>query len=100
MTGDTAYLTFSGASASRADYSNWHHYALVSTGDRFEMYMDGVMVRWTENGRPAPTVGTGLYINMENEAYIDELRINASAKTVDELWDYVQYVKSNNLLPD
>ena len=100
MNGDTSYEGFDCARASRADYSNWHHYALVSTGERFEVYMDGVMVYWTSGDKPAPTVGTGLYINMETQAFIDELRITADAKSVDELWDYVQYVKSNNLLPE
>ena len=100
LLGETTSDSIYGASASRTDYSEWHHYALVSTGDRFEMYMDGVMVVCTTGGKPAPTVGTGLYINMENTAYIDELRISATAKSVDELWDYVQYVKNNGLWPE
>ncbi len=100
MLGDVMYCDMDGARASRADYSNWHHYALVSTGERFEMYRDGVMVEHSSDGMPSPTVGTGLYIDMVDQAYIDELRISATAKSVDELWDYVQYVKSNNLLQD
>ena len=100
LMGDTAGEYFYGAYASRKDYSNWHHYALVSTGERFEMYMDGVLVSCTSDGKPAPTVGTGLYINMGDDAFIDELRISATARSVDELWDYVQYVKNNNLLPE
>ena len=100
LIGENAQESISGARASRRDYSNWHHYALVSTGDRFEMYMDGVLVSYSVGDRPAPTTGTGLYINMKDTAYIDELRISATARSVDELWDYVQYVKTNNLLPD
>ena len=98
--GDSSVYYWDVAYASRKDYSEWHHYALVSTGDRFEVYKDGVLVNYSEGNKPSPTFGTGLYINMNEKAYIDELRISATARSVDELWDYVQYVKNNNLLPE
>ena len=91
---------FGGARSSRAERSNWHHYAIVSTGDRFEMYMDGVLTAYSNGNRTSSRKANGLYIDMTDTAYIDELRISDVARSADELWDYVQYVKSNNLLPD
>ena len=89
-----------GARSSRADRSAWHHYAIVSTGDRFEIYMDGVLTYYTSGNQSSKKTSSGLYISMTSLAYVDELRISDTARSGDELWDYVQYVKNNNLLPE
>ena len=89
-----------GAWSSRSDRSEWHHYAIVSTGDRFELYMDGVLTNYTKGFKASSRTAEGLYIYMNNSSYIDELRISDIARSGDELWDYVQYVKNNNLLPE
>ena len=83
----------------RRDSSEWHHYAIVSTGTGFEVYVDGIRRRFTEGDKPSVRVSTGIRIEVPEGAYIDELRISDKARTVDELWDYVQYVRENNLLP-
>ena len=89
-----------GAWSSRKDRSEWHHYAFVSTGDRFEIYLDGVLTSYSNGFKSSNRTANGMYIDMTDTAYIDELRISDVARSADELWDYVQYVKSNNLLPD
>ena len=89
-----------GAWSSRKDRSEWHHYAFVSTGDRFEIYMDGILTSSSNGYKASNRTANGMYIDMTDTAYIDELRISDVARSADELWDYVQYVKSNNLLPD
>ncbi|MGN0841465.1 MAG: LamG-like jellyroll fold domain-containing protein, partial [Candidatus Ornithospirochaeta sp.] len=85
--------------SSRSDTSEWHHYAILSTGTGFEIYVDGIRRRFTEGDKPSVRVASGVYMNVPEGAYIDELRISDKARTVDELWDYVQYVRENNLLP-
>ena len=91
---------FNGAWSSRKDRTEWHHYAIVSTGERFETYIDGVLTSYTSGFKSSSRMANGLYLDMTDSTYIDELRISDIARSGDELWDYVQYVKSNNLLPD
>ena len=95
----TSSQWMTGARSSRADRSAWHHYAIVSTGDRFEIYMDGVLTYYTSGNQSSKKTSSGLYISMTSLAYVDELRISDTARSGDELWDYVQYVKNNILLP-
>jgi len=89
-----------GAWTSRVDRSEWHHYAIVSTGYRFEIYLDGILTNYTNGYLASSRNATGLYIDTNDSAFIDELRISDIARSGDELWDYVQYVKNNNLLPE
>ena len=83
----------------RRDSSEWHHYAIVSTGTGFEIYVDGVRRSFTGGDRPSVRVSSVIQIDVTDCALVDEIRISDKARSVDELWGYVQYVRENNLLP-
>ena len=85
---------------SRANRAEWHHYACVSDGSCVKIYVDGILRYKSSDEFISPIKMTRLYSYMDEDVYIDELRISATARSEQELWDYVQYVKSNNLLPD
>ena len=84
---------------SRYDASSWHHYALVSDGSSFMVYIDGMMRYKTDGDKPSVKISDGLYISMPDKAYIDELRISNKARSADELWDYNEFVRERNIIP-
>ncbi len=84
---------------SRDDASSWHHYALVSDGGAFMIYIDGMMRYKSDGDKPSVKISDGLYISMPDKAYIDELRISNKARSADELWAYNEFVRERNLIP-
>ena len=85
--------------SSRTDRENWHHYAFTFDGSRINIFVDGIL-RGYQDELSVPNVGNGIYVYMYENAYIDELRISSRARTVDELSEYVKYVRTNSLLPN
>ena len=84
---------------SRDDASSWHHYALVSDGSSFMIYIDGMMRYKSDGDKPSVKFSDGLLINMPEKAYIDELRISNKARSADELWAYNEFVRKGKLIP-
>jgi hypothetical protein len=78
---------------SRAYRSEWHHYAIVSTGNEIKWYVDGLLlyqVADTVSKRSA----SGVYLYMPySDNFVDEVRISCAARSGEELWAYVQYAQ-------
>ena len=85
---------------SRANRAEWHHYAFVSDGNFVKIYVDGILRYKSNDDFVSPIKMTKIRASMDENVYIDEFRISATARSEQELWDYVQYVKNNNLLPE
>lgn len=54
---------------------------------------------WTDGYKQSVKISNGIRIDMPEGAFIDELRISNRARSVDELWAYVQHCKSKKLIP-
>ena len=78
--------------ASRTFRNEWHHYAYVSTGNDLYLYIDGLLVGKLEDKRSS-TKSSNIYVYCNEDNFMDEIRISMRARTVDELWLYVQYAK-------
>ena len=78
---------------SREARSEWHHYAWVSTGNELYFYIDGLLMGKLED-KMSNVVASNVNIQNDYENnYMDEIRISMRARSVDELWGYVQYAK-------
>lgn len=53
---------------------------------------------WTDGDKQSVKISNGIHIYMYQDAFIDELRISNRARSVDELWTYVQHCKSKKLI--
>lgn len=77
---------------SREARSEWHHYAWVSTGNELYFYIDGLLMGKLED-KMSNVVASNVNIQNDYGNYMDEIRISMRARSVDELWGYVQYAK-------
>ena len=64
-----------------------------------QIFVDGLMRRRTDGDKQSVKISNGIRIDMPQGAFIAELRISNRARTVDELWTYVQHCKSKKLIP-
>ncbi|MBQ0072025.1 MAG: hypothetical protein KBS81_09290, partial [Spirochaetales bacterium] len=62
------------------NYQEWHHFAIVSTGNRFEIYYDGIMVAHSDN-TPSVTKATGFRFDLLEGCYLDEVRLSGTARS-------------------
>ena len=85
---------------SRSYRAEWHHYAFVSDGNCVKIYVDGILKYRSNDDFVSQIKMKRMNVSMDENVYIDEFRISATARSEQELWDYVQYVKNNNLLPE
>ncbi|NCD06848.1 MAG: hypothetical protein EOL97_12075 [Spirochaetia bacterium] len=86
--------------SSRDYYQNWHHYAVVSTGNEINWYIDGVLINQVvDTVSKKSASGISIYSNYLDN-FVDEIRISCTARSGEELWNYVKFVQDNNLLPE
>ena len=78
--------------SSREARGKWHHYAWVSIGNELYFYIDGLLMGKLED-KMSNVVASSVNIYGYENNYMDEIRISMRARSVDELWNYVQYAK-------
>lgn len=77
--------------SSRQFRSEWHHYAFVSTGNELLQYVDGMLVGKLVDKMSNTTSRAS--ISCYDSNYLDEVRVSMRARSVDEIFSYVQYAK-------